>query len=77
MEWIKTSEQLPDKDATYWVYTPYYGVSAAYFQGETIKDYKLEESPSMFYWEVNEMLSHEFKDVTHWMPYYTPEPPKK
>ncbi len=61
MSWIKTDDRLPKEDEYCWIY-PFNGMSSGWYTAS-----------GLGFWS-----DHGFRDinaVTHWQPYYTPEPP--
>lgn len=66
--WVKCSDQLPDDQMeSYWVY-----VNDKFLKTKFIEvDYWIGNSWTRFPDTIIDM------EVTHWLPYYTPEPPKE
>lgn len=80
-EWIKCSEQLPKEDDLCWINTSE-GVGEGTFE-KNCNRYRLNEKKTDFIKTIEdgfrldpEYIAYAYLDVvTHWMPYYTPEPP--
>jgi hypothetical protein len=69
IEWIETDTKLPIYGQECWVYSLADGVDTATFvEWKGIPRFILDEEYG-FYATIQE--------ITHWMPYFTPEPPKE
>ena len=78
-EWISVEDRLPEKKkAFYWIYDQGMVYKALYTdECWDMKDGGLVGHKWGFSIEQLEAYDHAIETVTHWMPYYTPEPPTK
>lgn len=64
MEWIKCSDRMPKVNQSCWIFENHEFVIHAYFDID------------VFRWGSNDDRI-ELDEVSHWMPYFTPDPPKE
>lgn len=82
MQWINVKNQLPTQREYCWIFGYIHNaddkfVFEGYFDNESIdfSSFPLKKGPG---WQYNAERSNYvmLDQITHWMPYFTPEPPK-
>lgn len=70
MKWIKCSEKLPEHEKRCWAFIKDGRVLDLVFDKKTWRD-----EPGFRYEDSSGSLP--LDEISHWMPYFTPEPPKE
>jgi len=82
MEWISVKDRLPEQDEYCWIYGFLHDVNVRFvFEGcFDTKSYDLRHYPCKGPgWEYDTGRSNYvmLDQISHWMPYFIPEPPKE
>ncbi len=77
MSWISVKDRLPEKqERLFWVHTREEGVFEAMYTDQCrYKDGVFLPNFWGFAVEILDCYDHSVENITHWMPYSTPEPP--
>ncbi len=78
MNWIGIKDQLPDDFEECWIFDLNKDMLAATFKVKLLdsRSFPTSYRPG-FHVEAEPTLYLFLEQITHWMPYFTPEPPKE